>query len=186
MNTVLRHHAIRLAAGLGLIWAIIAGVPVQAQTVALTADEQAALLYLREEEKLARDVYLGLYDTWQKRVFSNIARSEQNHMDAVKLLLDHYAVPDPVAANGVGVFTSPDLQALYDTLLTRGRTSAGEAIAVGILIEQKEIGDLQAFLSRTDKFDLQTVYNNLLDGSESHLAAFTSQPIISQPGRGAR
>jgi hypothetical protein len=152
-----------------------AGVPAHAQSVALTADEEAALLYLREEEKLARDVYLVLYDTWQKRIFSNIARSELNHMDAVKILLDRYGVPDPVSGNGIGVFANPDLQALHDALLARGRVSASEAIAVGILIEQKDIDDLQEFLTGTDKFDLQTVYSNLLDGSESHLAAFTSQ-----------
>ena len=41
--------------------------------VALTDDEAAALAYLREEEKLARDVYLTLADTWQLPIFANIA-----------------------------------------------------------------------------------------------------------------
>ena len=43
---------------------------------------------MREEEKLARDVYLTLYDIWGTPAFNNIASSEQTHMDAVLMLID--------------------------------------------------------------------------------------------------
>ncbi|MDP2030099.1 MAG: DUF2202 domain-containing protein [Thiobacillus sp.] len=51
------------------------------------------LLFMREEEKLARDVYLTLYETWGLAVFSNIASSEQSHMDALLKLLRTYRCP---------------------------------------------------------------------------------------------
>jgi len=44
------------------------------------ADEVKWLRFMREEEKLARDVYLKLFDTWKLTVFSRIARSEQRHL----------------------------------------------------------------------------------------------------------
>ena len=54
------------------------------QTVVLTDDETYWLTYMREEEKVARDVYLYLNEKWNVRIFKNIAASEQTHMDAIK------------------------------------------------------------------------------------------------------
>lgn len=73
----------------------------------LSADEEAGLLYMREEEKLARDVYLTTYNLWRLQIFDNIAASEETHTEAVKLLLDRYNLADPVGSNGIGVFTDP-------------------------------------------------------------------------------
>jgi hypothetical protein len=74
--------------------------------------ERADLLHMREEEKLARDVYLTLYNRWGLVIFRNIARSEQRHMDAIKTLLDRYNIPDPVEATGdrIGVFQNQHIQ----------------------------------------------------------------------------
>ena len=81
------------------------------------------MLFMREEEKLARDVYLTLYDAWGLTPFASIAVSEQSHMNAMLLLLK-YRLPDPAAGKPIGEFTDPDLQALYDTLIARGLGSA--------------------------------------------------------------
>jgi hypothetical protein len=61
----------------------------------LSAEEAASLLFMREEEKLARDVYNTLSATWGIQSFSIIASSEQRHMDEIKVLLDRYALTDP-------------------------------------------------------------------------------------------
>ncbi|MCB9432334.1 MAG: DUF2202 domain-containing protein [Ardenticatenaceae bacterium] len=171
--------------------------PAAAQTT-LTDDEAAGLLFMREEEKVARDVYLTLYDEWGLRVFSNIASSEQQHMDAILTLVNLYGLTDPVGSNDVGVFTNPDLQALYDDLLAQGLESPTAAIEVGILIEQTDIADLQARLATTDNSNIERVYGNLLRGSQNHLAAFertavnaTANPTpnpnpIRRHGRGNR
>lgn len=140
--------------------------------VALSDAEMADLLLMREEEKLARDLYDALYEQWDVRVFANIARSEQKHMDAVKTLLDAYGIADPVSTDAPGVFANDELQALYDELLAQGSGSVEQALAVGVLVEETDIADLQAALQNTDNPSISKVYENLLKGSENHLKAF--------------
>jgi hypothetical protein len=145
----------------------------------LSPEESAALLYMREEEKLARDVYNALYDIWGQPTFTNIAASEQAHMDEVKLLLDRYNLADP--ALDPGSFTDPNLQALYDQLVAQGSISLADALKVGAAIEEIDILDLQERLAQTDNADLQQVFNNLMMGSYNHLNAFTSV-LLTQTG----
>ncbi len=145
----------------------------------LSPDEAAALLFMREEEKLARDVYNALYALWGQSTFTNIASSEQMHMDEVKLLLDRYSLTDPALAPGS--FTDPSLQALYDQLVARGSISLSEALKVGAAIEEIDILDLQERLAQTDNADLQQVFNNLMNGSYNHLNAFASA-LLTQTG----
>ena len=139
----------------------------------LSADESAALLYMREEEKLAHDVYVMLYSQWGLPIFQNISQSEQTHTDAVKTLIDRYGLTDP-ASSQAGVFTNTDLQALYDELTVRGGQSLAEALKVGAAIEEIDILDLEERLTQTDNADIQQVFNNLLNGSYNHLWAFAS------------
>jgi len=139
----------------------------------LTQAEIDDLVFMREEEKLARDVYLYLYDEWELPIFSNIAASEQNHMDAIKKMLDKYGIADP--ALGPGVFSeSSGLQSLYDELINKGVQSKVAAFEVGVTIEEKDIEDLEEAKVNTNHKDILNVYNNLLDGSWNHLAAFES------------
>lgn len=139
----------------------------------LTAQEQAGLIWMREEEKLAGDVYAALYDQWSTPIFANIAAAEQTHTDAVKVLLDRYAIADPSAGTAPGTFTDPDIQALYTTLVSQGSTSLVAALTVGSTIEDLDIADLQARTTTTP--DIALVYANLEKGSRNHLRAFTTQ-----------
>ncbi len=140
----------------------------------LSSSEEDGLILMREEEKLAHDVYVTLYAQWGLPVFQNIANSETAHTEAIKVLLDRYGIADPAAGNGVGEFTNPDLQALYDQLIAQGRVSLTEALKVGVAIEELDIKDLQTQIAQTSSADIQLVYNNLMRGSENHLRAFTS------------
>lgn len=139
----------------------------------LTSDEIAGLVKMREEEKLARDVYTALGQIWGMNIFSNIASSEQTHTDAVKTLLNRYAIPDPVVNNNIGVFHSSEMQELYNTLTEQGRQSLGEALKVGAIIEDLDINDLETLMKATNKNDILVVYSNLQKGSRNHLRAFT-------------
>ena len=139
----------------------------------LSEDEADALLYMREEEKLARDVYLTLGAQWNLPVLQNISQSEQTHMDAIKDLLDRYELTDP-ASSEIGSFTNSDLQSLYNDLIARGSQSLTEALKVGAAIEETDILDLQKYLAEMDNTDIQQVFNNLLNGSSNHLSAFVS------------
>ena len=140
----------------------------------LSEAEIAGLVKMREEEKLARDVYRALYDKWQLTVFANIAASEQTHTDMVKLLLDKYELDDPYI-DSVGVFKDSTLQALHDTLVAIGSISQDSAIYVGCTIEDLDIWDLEELLQETDNQDIRTVYQNLMKGSRNHMRAFTKQ-----------
>ncbi|NPA90861.1 MAG: DUF2202 domain-containing protein [Chloroflexi bacterium] len=141
----------------------------------LTPEEVEGILYMREEEKLARDVYLTLYDTWNTPIFQNISRSEQQHMDMVKSLIDRYHLSDPAEGNDIGEFTNQTLQQLYDQLVAKGKTSLADAFYVGATIEEVDIVDLLERLEQTDKADIVQVYNSLKCGSGNHLRAYVSQ-----------
>ncbi len=142
---------------------------VQIQT--LTMDEQESLLYMREEEKLARDVYLTLGEYFDTNIFRNIAAAEQKHMDRIKDLLDKYGLVDPVVDDTIGVFTNPVFSEFYDSK-TNNNVAIKEAILAGILIEETDILDLQKAIDSIDNADIQNVYGNLLRGSRNHLRAF--------------
>ncbi len=137
----------------------------------LSETDVTALSFMREEEKMARDVYITLYEVWQTPIFANISRAEQQHMDQIKSVLDSYELPDP-ASEEMGVFTNPELQALYDSLVERGRISQNEALHVGALIEEVDIEDLQNAIAETENPVLENMYTNLLNGSYNHLRGF--------------
>ena len=145
----------------------------------LTAAETETLLFVREEEKLARDVYLTLYQRWGNTTFQNIAlRSEQTHMDAIKVLVDAAGLADPVVNDGVGVFSNAQIANLYTTLVERGNPSVVEALRVGGFIEEFDIKDLQEAIAEASQGSNQAavlqVYNNLMAGSRNHLRAFVT------------
>jgi len=140
----------------------------------LTVEQEDTLLWMREEEKLARDVYLTLYDTWNVAVFKNIANSEQKHMDALLKKVNTFKLTDPVIP-GIGEFSDENLQDLYPILVESGSGSYAAALRVGATIEDLDIADLiEAIeaLENTDNLALKTTYNNLLEGSKNHLRSF--------------
>jgi hypothetical protein len=109
---------------------------------ALSSSEAQSLAFTREEEKLARDVYVALGA--KDPMFSNISRSEQTHMDAVLTLLSRYGLPDPAAENARGEFEDATLQKLHDDLVLRGAPSTLAALQVGVAIEELDIRDIEA------------------------------------------
>lgn len=137
-------------------------------------DEATAedLQFVREEEKLARDVYLYSYEKYQLRIFQNISNSEQTHMDAMLGLIEKYNISDPVGDNARGVFVNTNLQDLYNQLTTKSDLSLIDALQVGALIEDLDIFDIENIISRTDEQDITKVYENLACGSRNHLRSF--------------
>lgn len=137
--------------------------------------EAATLLFMREEERLARDVYIEMGVIWQAPLFDNIAQSEQAHMDSIKSAMDRYALIDLSDPTQPGVYADPLLQELHADLIERGELSYMDALHVGALIEEVDIADLEAAIAATDNPDLQTLYSNLQRGSRNHLRAFVGE-----------
>lgn len=140
--------------------------------VQLTEAEEHHILYMREEEKLARDVYLTLYEFWGVEIFANISDSEQRHMDAIERLITRYGLVDPVVDDTVGIFTNHYFTGLYDDLVATGKNSLEEALNVGVSIEELDIADLDLALQETLMRAVRRVFKNLLNGSYNHLEAF--------------
>ncbi len=138
-------------------------------TTQLTDGEEQSLLFMREEEKLARDVYLYLYDKYGLTIFNNISNAEQKHMDLVLTLLQKYGLED-VASPERGVFYNQDLQALYDALTAQGDVSVVEALKVGATIEDVDLFDLAG--QDVSQQDILDAYDRLACGSRNHMRAF--------------
>jgi len=153
-----------------------------------TDDVAAMLAFMREEEKLAHDVYLLFSEMYAgqeagSKIFTRIADSEQRHTDAVKGLLDEYGLPDPAAGLAPGEFANQSLQDLYTTLVSVGTSGYTEALGVGVVIEQKDMTDIVAAIELSVAYaDIVQVYSNLLAGSEHHLAAFLNVLAVAEPG----
>jgi len=165
-----------LALGCGPVdSAPLAAGPTDTSEASLSSQVAADLTFIRQEEKLARDVYLALGEKWGLPIFSNITQSEQQHMDVMLTLLNRYGVTDPVAGAARGVFVDPFLQQLYAQLVARGQQSLIEALKVGADIEDLDIVDIQTRLGSTPPADVITVYQNLMKASRNHLRSFVGQ-----------
>ena len=138
----------------------------------LSMQEVEDLQFLKEEEKLARDVYLFSYDLYQYNVFNNISKSEQSHMDQVSLILDQYEIQD-LSYDERGKFNNQILQKLYDDLVSQSSISLEEAIRVGATIEDLDINDIDGFIVDTDHDDIAAMYEVLNCGSRNHMRAFS-------------
>jgi hypothetical protein len=138
----------------------------------ISPEEIAGLIHMRIEEKLARDVYTTFGNLYNYKAFLNIKLAEQNHMNAVKRMLDKYSIPDPIVSDEVGVFPDSVFQNLYNQFIAQGNVSLYEALVVGKTIEELDIADLEAQLLIVDSPDIIRLYTNLKTGSENHLAAF--------------
>jgi len=175
---------------LGMIGGALAILAVGAATAADWSLVQEDMRFMREEEKLARDVYATLYDYHLTNkgltltVCDNIAYSEQRHMEAMKQLLDKYDMEDSADDGGQGTypdscradactFNNADLAALYVKLVADGKDSVLATLLVGGLIEEVDILDLAEAIATAEGYpDIQGVYDNLLCGSRNHLRAF--------------
>jgi hypothetical protein len=147
----------------------------------VSAAEADGLAFMREEEQLAQAVYLANAALWPTvPVFANVAGSEATHTSAVKMLLDRYALADPLAGLAVGSFKSPLFQTLYADLVAASRVSLVGALRVGVQIEELDISDLASRAAAADNADILLVYDNLVRGSRNHLRAYMS--VLVQQG----
>lgn len=144
-------------------------------TTDLSDEAVEDLTFMREEEKLARDVYATLYLEWRVPVHLNIAQSEHQHTQALESILDLHGLPDPVvdaSRASIGVFSNAALADLYVDLVDLGSLSMVDALFVGATIEDLDIIDIADAMERTDDPLLLSTYESLMCGSRNHLRSF--------------
>ncbi|MBT8220092.1 MAG: DUF2202 domain-containing protein [Bacteroidia bacterium] len=139
--------------------------------VLIDPTEKADLLFILEEEKMARDVYSHLFDLYGSNQFDNIKSSEQRHMNYVQGLLDTRNIEYEILA--AGSFNNKEIQNLYDQLISQGEIGLEDAFMVGATIEDVDIYDLQQIIERSSSSDIITVMEKLRCGSMNHMRAFT-------------
>jgi hypothetical protein len=139
-------------------------------TNSLTQSEIDGLLLMREEEKMAQDVYDNFYTNYGVINFDRISNSETRHTAAILALINHFGLTDP-ALTIPGKFSNTAIQGLYNQLVAAG-TNANTALSTGAFIEEYDIADLKKLIAETTNTDIIAVYTNLLKGSENHIRAF--------------
>jgi hypothetical protein len=139
--------------------------------------ELEILLHMKEEEKLARDVYTTLYGKWKVPIFSNISNAESTHMEAVIFLLKNYG-EEYIKVNDPGSFSDPKFRELYEQLTSKGSESLEEAYRAGALIEEMDIKDLSDHLKVVTNENIKMVFENLRKGSRNHLRAFNRHLVF--------
>ena len=137
---------------------------------AITEKQKLDLLFMYQEEKLAHDTYMYFSKLYPIKVFTNISKSEANHMEEVKTLLVSYKISIPNLKDGQ--FLDKSLQDLYNKFIIDGKKSQNDAIKISLLIEDKDIGDVKEKIKNSPD-DIKLVYTNLLKGSENHKKAFS-------------
>lgn len=155
-----------------LIIAVFLSASLCAQT--LSESEKSGILLMREEEKMARDVYQVLNEKWDQMPFVHISESEIRHMGEMKLLIDKYKLQDPVekTADRRGEFENQLLKSLYEELTASGKTSLEAAFRAGAKVEEVDIRDLKEAMARTSNEEIKSTYTYLVRASENHLRAF--------------
>ena len=153
----------------------------------LTEEQKYTLAYMWNEEKLAKDIYLALYEMWGQRTFYNIAtRSETRHEEAVESLVQKYDInitnlenyeirysEEELKALAPGEYSVPEVQELYDTLYAKGSQSLQDALEVGCMVEVTDVNDLNEDIEIAEGAeDLVLVFGFLRSGSYNHYWAF--------------
>ncbi|MBI3139033.1 MAG: DUF2202 domain-containing protein [Sphingobacteriales bacterium] len=157
-----------------IITAVVTLTGIAQQTNTLSQADKDGLLFMQEEEKLARDVYDSMYSQWGLMPFGNIRQSERVHLDWANKLIGKYelivsAVP---AEDRPGGFRNKLLQQFYKELIRSGSKSTTGGLQAGALIEEADIADLDQRMAQTTKEDILAAYQYLKTGSENHLRAF--------------
>ncbi len=143
-----------------------------AQTV-ISVQEKQDILFMWQEEKLARDAYDFMFSKYETNPFGNIRQAERRHMGEMETLIQKFNIKDAsLADTAAGKFTDPALVTLYEACVSKSSISIEEALRAGALIEETDIQDLQMRISRTSNKDILAAYEYLLMGSENHLRAF--------------
>jgi hypothetical protein len=158
--------------GIGLGDGTCLGMAPTAAKGTLTGGQKVTLAEMAQEEKLAHDLYVAFAGRYDAVVFDRIARSETQHLTAVRGLLERYGLADPTAGKAAGRFSDGSWQADYDRLLAQGSADEKAALDVGMVVERADIEDLEDALGGLTAPDVKQVYTHLVMASRHHLAAF--------------
>ena len=166
-------------------------------TYSLTQQNKNDLAFMGNEERLAYNVYMNLYNYHNnngneiKQLYNISSGSEVKHIETVRDLVNKYNIkPEdltvldsaPVASSTTDQSDLPDdkygvahIQTLYNDLMAKGESSVQDALEVGCMIEVTDINDLNPKIQNaidSGAKDLEDAFSFLRDGSYNHYWAF--------------
>ncbi len=141
-------------------------------SISLSQEEKDGLLFMLEEEKLARDTYIYMNNLWGLNQFNNIKNSEQSHIDAIVSILEQNDIEYTILPQGE--FSYQNLQDLYNQFVIDGQVSSESALQIGATIEDLDIVDLEDYINDSTNSVLISTYENLQCGSRNHLRSFVT------------
>jgi hypothetical protein len=156
------------------IMTLTEGKATTSTVAALTSSEKEGLIFIWEEEKVARDLYASLHEEDNLSIFMNLMKSEQSHMDQAEAVIDQYGLSTP-EEDEPGAFQNQTLQEIYDRLLMEGLPSDEDALQAAAEYEEISIMDLERELAATENEDVKVVYQGLLAGSRKHLRSYVAE-----------
>jgi hypothetical protein len=155
----------------------------------LTDEQKYTIAYMWNEEKLAKDIYLGLNALTPSPTLYNIAtNAETAHQASVEAIIEKYDLnilnlddysggysADALSNYSPGQYSLQEITTLYDTLYSLGSQSLQSALEVGCMVEVTDINDLDRdILAAEGAPDLVLVFENLRSGSYSHYWSFNT------------
>jgi len=135
----------------------------------LSPVEQADLVEILREERMARDLYRAFYRQHRLPVFKRIAESESRHADTVARMLVRFRL-------GVGSGYGGH-QASFRRALAMGSRSVGEALEAAMSLEMADIDEIAEAAARSGNVHVRCVLAQLGGGSFNHLRAFARQLV---------
>lgn len=141
----------------------------------LTGQQEAALQFWAEEEKMAHDLYVAFADLFPELTqFDRVARSEEKHENQVLALLEGCGVAAAGEGLPAGQFSNPEVSAMYGSLLASGSVSAQDALAAGRAVEEQDLADLADLVELFDgEGKAAGVAESQIVASGRHLEAFS-------------
>lgn len=148
--------------------------PVFTVTDPLTTDEIEFIYAVREDEKLAHNLYIYFVTQYPTaRQLANIGNAEINHITTIERVFTYYEIDFPTLGQP-GVFTDENRQAIYTRLTAQGST-LHEAYQVMAALEEENIVIYSKVASELTNPNLQLIINNLAQSSENHFKVLVNQ-----------
>lgn len=148
----------------------------KASTTILTDAEKNHVLWMREESKVARDLYTFLFNRWGIPVFKKKMVKEQVNMDRSLTIINKYGLTDPIVKDEQGIYSKENFRQMYVELAMRGNSSLPEALRAAAITEELDIMELEDALQNTiTNPDLKSIYNTMAVSSRNHLRAIIEQ-----------
>jgi hypothetical protein len=158
----------------------------------LNNDTKYTIAYMWNEEKLAKDIYLALYNIYPnaQQLYNIATNSETQHEAMVQDLVQKYDLnitniidyeqyysEAELAALAPGEYALDAIQSLYNTLYEKGVQTEVDALQVGCMVEVTDVNDLNHDIEvaqASGATDVVAVFESLRKGSYNHYWSFDS------------